>query len=100
MDAVATDLQVDITQVVPVCTLAERLYNIEEGVVPTILNSLSAAQRLRYLRCLREMKDEEYWNRLREQASNTGRILLRAGMHVLGQAGRKFDALADHFDKR
>ena len=93
LEAVAADLQVDTNQVVPVCLAQDKLYNIEEGLVPAIVMSLDAAHRLKYLRCLREYRDEEYWDRLWQQAGNTGRIMLKAGFHVLGEAGRKLDAL-------
>ncbi len=83
VEATAEDLAVDIERVIPVCLLEGRVYNVEEGLVPAILTFLGDAQRLKYLRCLREFKDEEYWRRLREQAVNSGRILLKAGWRLL-----------------
>jgi predicted GTPase len=93
VDATATDLAVDVERVIPVCLLEGKLYNVEEGLIPAILSTLGAAQRLKYLRCLREFKDEEYWRRLGEQAANAGRILLTTGLRVVeaavGAAGTK-----------
>lgn len=86
MEGTAADLQVDIERVVPVCLLEGKLYNVEDGLIPTILSSLGAAERLKYLRCLREFKDEEYWSRLGEQAANAGRIVLTTGLRLLGAA--------------
>lgn len=86
VEATAGDLAVSVEQVIPVCLAEGKLYNVDEGMIPAILNLLSAAQRLKYLRCLREFKDEEYWRRLREQAVNAGRILLRTGVHLVQQA--------------
>lgn len=88
VEATAGDLAVDLERVIPVCLLEGKLYNVEEGLVPAILTFLGAAQRLKYLRCLREFKDEEYWRRLREQAVNSGRILLNTGWRLLESAGR------------
>ena len=88
VEATADDLAVEVERVIPVCLLEGELYNVEEELIPPILTSLGAAQRLKYLRCLREFKDEEYWRRLREQAANTGRILLKTGWHLLENAVR------------
>jgi len=99
LEATATDLAVDPAQVIPVCLLPSRLYNVEEGLIPAILNSMGSAQRLKCLRCLREHKDEEYWNRLRQQAGNTGRILMKAGFSALGKAGRKLDDMSRRFGR-
>ncbi|HEY2253396.1 MAG TPA: GTPase [Planctomycetaceae bacterium] len=86
VEAIAQDLAVGIEQVIPVCLLEGKSYNVEEGLIPAILASLGDAQRLKYLRCLREFQDEEYWRRLREQAVNAGRILLKTGRQVLEEA--------------
>ena len=86
--ATAEDLAVDVERVIPVCLQEGRVYNVDEGLIPAILTFLGDAQRLKYLRCLREFKDEEYWRRLREQAVNTGRILLKTGMRLLENAVR------------
>lgn len=97
MEVTAADLQVDLSRVVPVCLRPEQIYNVEEGLIPAILSLMDAAHRLRYLRCLREFKDEEYWSRLRQQAGATGRVLLKAGFHLLGEAGRKLDSFTSNF---
>jgi small GTP-binding protein len=86
IEAVATDLAVEVECVIPVCLLERQLYNIDEGLIPAILNSLAPARRLQYLRCLREFRDEEYWRQLRQQAVNAGRILVQAGRQLLGSA--------------
>ena len=87
VEATAGDLAVGVERVIPVCLLDEQLYNVDEGLIPAILTLLGAAQRLKYLRCLREFKDEEYWNRLRQQAVNAGRIILTAGVRLFERAG-------------
>ncbi|MGI0026101.1 MAG: hypothetical protein ACREA4_13280, partial [Nitrososphaera sp.] len=67
----------------------EQSYNIEEGVIPAILGKLDHAQRVKYLRCLRELKQEDHWNRLREQAWKAGRILLEAGARMAAKTVKR-----------
>jgi small GTP-binding protein len=86
VEATATDLAVGVERVVPVVLAEDSRYNVEEGLMPAIVGSLSAANRIKYLRCLREFKDERYWKSLREQAAGAGRILLSAGKHLLNEA--------------
>lgn len=86
VEATASDLAVNIEQVIPVCLLQGQLYNIDEGLIPALLNALGAAQRLKYLRCLREFNDEQYWRGLRQQAANAGRILLKTGFSLFDSA--------------
>ncbi|CAN5653246.1 hypothetical protein BH18PSE1_BH18PSE1_12070 [soil metagenome] len=82
IEATAEDLEIDASDVIAVNAQPEQSYNIEEGVIPAILGKLDHAQRVKYLRCLRELKREDHWNRLREQAWKAGRILLHAGVRV------------------
>ncbi len=82
MEATASDLGIDASDVIAVNQQPGQIYNIEEGVIPAILGKLDHAQRVKYLRCLRELKREDHWNRLREQAWKAGRILLDAGTRM------------------
>lgn len=82
MEATAEDLGIDASDVIAVNSQPEQIYNIEEGVIPAILGKLDHAQRVKYLRSLREFKREDHWNRLREQAWKAGRILLDAGARM------------------
>jgi predicted GTPase len=75
VQAVATDLVLPPGDVIPVCTLGERLYNVEGALVPAILAALPAARRVKYVRCLRQRRDEEYWRRLWQQSLAAGRVL-------------------------
>jgi len=81
--ATAEDLQVDLQKVIPVCLQTGSLYNVDEGLIPAILGSLDTARRLKYLRCLREYREEAYWMQLREQAKSAGRILWNLGQNFL-----------------
>ncbi len=100
MDAVATDLDVPIEDVIPVCLAADRTYNVEEALMPALLAALPEAQRSRYLRCLREHRDDAYWSQLWQQSRNAGRVVLKMGIQALHQAGRKLDDLGRQMDKR
>ncbi|MFH1923991.1 MAG: GTPase, partial [Planctomycetota bacterium] len=78
--AVEEDLATETDQVVvPVCLNAGHVYNVEEGLAPVILQLASEAERVKYLRCLRHFHEEEYWQRLWQQAVNSGRVLLKTG---------------------
>lgn len=89
MEATAKDLAIDASDVIPVNLQSEQIYNIEEGVIPAILAKLDHAQRVKYLRCLRELKREDHWNRLREQAWKAGRILLHGGARMAAKTVKR-----------
>jgi predicted GTPase len=77
--AVEQDLAVGADQpVVPVCLKPGQVYNVEEGLAPMILQLASEAERVKYLRCLRHFHEEEQWQRLWQQAVNSGRVLWKA----------------------
>ena len=86
MEATAEDLRIDVGDVIAVNLQLRQMYNIEEGVIPAILAKLDQAQRVKYLRCLRELKREDHWNRLRQQSWRAGRILLDAGARLAAKA--------------
>jgi predicted GTPase len=75
IEAVATDLALPPGDVIPVCLLPEREYNVAEALVPAMLERLPAAQRVKYVRCLRLHRDEQYWQRLWQQTVAAGRVL-------------------------
>ncbi len=76
MEQVATDLNLPLAQIIPVNLQAEQRYNIEEGILPAMLNQLEGAHRVRYLRCMRLFKKDEYWQQLWKQTLSTGRVLV------------------------
>ena len=82
METTAADLQLDLGEIVPVNLFPGELYNIEEGVIPLMLARLNDAQRSRYIRCLRQAQGLEYWQKLGEQALNTGKIILSAPAYL------------------
>ncbi|MDO9105333.1 MAG: GTPase [Methylovulum sp.] len=75
--AIAEDLSLSPDCIVPVCLAPEKTaYNIEDGLLPLIHEHLNAAQRVRYLRCLRQQQAESYWRHWRKQALNAGQLIL------------------------
>lgn len=88
METVATDLNVPLERVVPVVLKPERLYNLEEGLLPAILHALSAAQRVRYLRCLADYHHWERWQQLWQQSLNAGRFIVDKGLEWLNRNER------------
>lgn len=97
LQATADDLTIPPESIVPVCLESSRLYNVEEGLIPLVLGGLPQAQRVRCLRLLKHYKQEETWQRLREQAVNAGRLLAGAGKQAAGEAVYRLDDLVRRF---
>ena len=76
LSAVAEDLDVDVSSVIPVCLAEGKIYNIDDALNAAMLRQQDAANRVRLLRCLRARKREENWDLLWRQLGNAGRILL------------------------
>ncbi len=100
VEAVAADLKVPTDQIIPVCLAPNMTYNVDETLMPALLEALPEAQRSRYLRCLREHRDDAYWSQLWQQSKNAGRVALKLGIKALHQAGRKLDDLGQQVGKR
>src|SRR5262249_22221731 len=83
LDVVAMDLQLTPELVVPVCLLPERLYNVEEALVPLLVQVLPEAKCILLLRGLKTWRDQEQWELLWRQARATGRFLWQIGGEVL-----------------
>lgn len=76
IQSVSGDLAVDPALVIPVCLQPDRVYNIEEGLAPAVLQVLSAANRAKYLRCVRHFhKEERDWRKVLDTAIRSGRLL-------------------------
>jgi predicted GTPase len=82
MQAVATELQLPLELIVPVCLLPERLYNVEEALVPLLMQVLPDAKRVLFLRSLKTLRQQEEWELLGRQARATGRLLLQLGGEI------------------
>jgi predicted GTPase len=83
LDAVAVDLGLTPELVVPVCLPPARLYNVEEALVPLLVQVLPEAKRTLLLRGLKTLHEQEQWELLWRQARATGRFLLQMGGEVL-----------------
>lgn len=77
LTAVARDLDVDVSRIVPVCLAEGRNYNVDDALNAAMLRQQDTANRVRLLRCLRARKREENWDLVWRQLGNAGRILLR-----------------------
>jgi uncharacterized protein len=82
LQAVATELQLAPELLVPVCLLPERLYNVEEALVPLLTQVLPEAKRVLLLRSLKTLRQQEEWELLGRQARATGQLLLQLGGEV------------------
>jgi predicted GTPase len=85
LDAVAADLGMTPELVVPVCLQPERLYNVEEALVPLLVQALPETKRVQLLRSLKTLRQQEQWELLGRQARAAGRFLLKIG----GEVGKK-----------
>jgi hypothetical protein len=61
------------------------MYNVEEGLTPAILSVAGEARQVKYLRCLRQSREADYWQRLWQQTLSAGRVLLSAGADWAGR---------------
>lgn len=92
LEAVGGELGVAAAQVVPVCLHPERLYNIDEVLIPALVDLLPAARRTALVRSLTTLREQEQWTLLGRQARGAGRFLLDLGGQVLHKAaGRPTD---------
>ncbi len=83
INAVASDVRLPLECIVPVCLLPERLYNVDEALVPLLIEVLPDAKRTLLVRSLKNLREQEQWEILGRQARTTGRFLLQFGGEVL-----------------
>ncbi|QGU31575.1 GTPase family protein [Thermochromatium tepidum] len=74
--ALASDLEVPVANVIPVCLAEGRIYNVEDTLWTALLGQLDRVQRARLLRCQAVRRRDENWTLLRRQLANAGRFLL------------------------
>ncbi len=77
--AVAADLELAPEYIAPVCLLPERIYNVEESLLPLLVELLPEAKRVLLLRNLKVARAQEQWELLWRQARATGRFVLEFG---------------------
>ena len=86
LQAVSTDLRLPLELLVPVCLLPERLYNVEEALVPLLVQVLPDAKRTLLLRSLKTLRQQEAWELLGRQARTAGQLLWQLSGEVLKKA--------------
>jgi predicted GTPase len=68
--------ELKLETVVPINLHPKREYNIQEALIPTLLDALDDAKKTQYIRSLREYQSKEFWIKLKEQAKSTGRLMI------------------------
>ena len=71
--AVADDVQVPAIRVVPVCLRPDSVYNVNEALLPSLMEIMPAAERAKLLRVLMENRNEE-------QRESLQRTLIKVGI--------------------
>jgi predicted GTPase len=89
LDTVAADLGVQPSLIIPLCVLPERIYNVEEALLPLLVQLLPEAKRVLLLRSLKTLREQEQWDLLWKQAKATGRFLFEIGREVLKKSVEK-----------
>lgn len=82
IEAIAKDLKINSDQIAAVSLAPGNIYNVEEGLIPTILQQLDHSKGIRYTRCLRDYHQEDYWRRLWTQSKNAGQFIAKKGFEV------------------
>jgi predicted GTPase len=82
IDAIAKELKINNDRIACVCLAPGNLYNVQEGLIPTILQHLEHAKGLRYTRCLKDYQQEDYWRRLWAQSKNAGLFIAKKGFEA------------------
>lgn len=88
METLAEELPCSLNDVVPVAL--HQPYNIEEGVIPAILERLPAARQSQYVAHLRYAEDSAFWRKLGNQARTSGQVINAAAKVLFEQT--KFHA--------
>ncbi|MBI3245949.1 MAG: 50S ribosome-binding GTPase [Deltaproteobacteria bacterium] len=89
LDAVAADLQISSEHIIPLCLLPERVYNVEDVLMPLLVQILPEAKRVLLLRSMKTLRKQEQWELLWQQARATGRFLWTIGGEVVRKAGER-----------
>jgi len=75
LDAAAAELSLSPEVIVPVCLRPDRIYNVEETLVPLLVNMLPEGKCTLLLRTLKTLRDREQWELVGRQARAAGRFL-------------------------
>jgi uncharacterized protein len=97
VDLVAADLGLEPSEVVPVCLRTDRIDNVREGLVPTLLARLPEARRVACLRVFKEQLAAQEWSLWRTQAEGAGRIIGQLGRSAANSLATEARAAADRW---
>ncbi len=75
IQAIATDLTIPISQVIPVCLKNGYVYNVDDTLWAAIMNRQDQALSARLQRCMNEKKQQTDWKTLRKQMLGAGRFI-------------------------
>lgn len=89
LETVGTELALPLTQIIPAVLLPDRLYNVEEAIIPAVLEGLPDARRTYYLRCLQRQKNVALWQNIRTQAIIGGRFIAGAAEILAGSVVKR-----------
>jgi uncharacterized protein len=76
--SVAADLAVDRERIVPVCTRAGQVYNVQDTLLSLIGAELDAAKQARLRRCVATQRKAESWAMVKAQVLAAGRLLRKS----------------------
>lgn len=83
LDAVAAELHLSPEVIVPLCLRPDRVYNVEETLVPLLVDALPEGKRTLLLRTLKTLREREQWELVGRQARAAGRFLFSMGKEVV-----------------
>lgn len=89
IDAVAEDLGVASDAIAPLCLAPERLYNVNEALLPLLVQRLPEGKRVLLLRSLNTIRAREQWELVWLQARAAGRFLWKIGGEVVKKSVEK-----------
>ncbi len=68
--------ELEITQLIPINLHPNRIYNIQQALIPILIKNLQEATKVQYIRHLRAYQKREFWIKLKEQAKATHRLMI------------------------
>lgn len=89
LDTIAAEIGIAPENIAPLCSLPERLYNVEEALVPLLARLLPEAKRVFLLRSLKILRGQEQWELMWRQARAAGRFLLEISGEVVKRSMKK-----------
>jgi uncharacterized protein len=83
LDAVAADLGVASDAIAPLCLAPGRVYNVNEALLPLLVQQLPEGKRVLLLRSLNTVRAREQWELVWKQARAAGRFLFEISREVV-----------------